>query len=223
MSALDELLEDLVEFPDRVKQEDVWECLELALEGLSVEAQLKVAANTIEQVAQVLDRRMQQFVQDWEDKTNPEGPAVQQDIFANVVRSHMELDLSHLKLEAEPIPARERRKREKREQAEPSIAGPVGKEQVLEMIEEIELEEENLQAQLAQFAGGEEIEKWRGTIAMGIDETGLPVNLIMLRNALNMPLVEVWLGLLLGGYCLERSPSEDFYATEGVMIAGLPG
>ncbi len=93
---LENLLDELRELPGSVSPQEVWECLEQTIQQLPIEQQLETAARTIEQLAQALNIQMEQFSQDWEDKTNPDGPAIADDLFAGVVRSRMELDLDHL-------------------------------------------------------------------------------------------------------------------------------
>jgi hypothetical protein len=42
------------------------------------------------------------------------------------------------------------------------------------------------------------------------------IRLTQLQQALSMPMVEVWMGLLLGDYQL--SQQGDFYETEGILL-----
>ncbi|MCC5654885.1 hypothetical protein LC609_35010 [Nostoc sp. XA013] len=46
------------------------------------------------------------------------------------------------------------------------------------------------------------------------------ISLVKLQRALEMPMVEVWLGLLLGGFTLEQRG--DFYHNQNVWVKSSP-
>ena len=68
------------------------------------------------------------------------------------------------------------------------------------------------------------VSQWGQTISMRLDEWDRAVPLLELQQAIEMPLVQVWLGLLLNGlttcqgsaYAIEQRG--DFYETEQVWI-----
>ncbi|WP_224311719.1 MULTISPECIES: hypothetical protein [Nostocaceae] len=68
------------------------------------------------------------------------------------------------------------------------------------------------------LAGDEDVDKWRGAIAQYLAQVKDEIALPKLQRKLKMPMVEVWLGLLLGGFALEQR--RDFYDNENIWVRG---
>ena len=66
------------------------------------------------------------------------------------------------------------------------------------------------------LAHDENVSEWGATISVWLDEWGQTVPLLELQRLVEMPLVQVWLGLLLNGFEIEQRG--DFYDTEQVWI-----
>jgi hypothetical protein len=93
-----------------------------------------------------------------------------------------------------------------------SIAAPVEKENVLAMLEIQTVED------VHELAGDEDVQKWQTAIAQYLVNIKGEISLIKLQNGLKMPMVEVWLGLLLGGFQLEQRG--DFYNSQNIWVMG---
>jgi hypothetical protein len=62
----------------------------------------------------------------------------------------------------------------------------------------------------------ENISEWGAAISVRLEEWGQPVSLLELQRSVELPLVQVWLGLLLNGFAIEQRG--EFYETEQVWI-----
>jgi len=120
----------------------------------------------------------------WEDAHSNEGPAVDEDAIAGLVRQTMSLDLSELMEE----PVAEHRQRQSRASATESVAGPLDKAALLEAFDsEIEAVEAEAQRQSGSFSTAyeESASGWAGAIARWIELTqgSESVPLIQLQQA----------------------------------------
>lgn len=221
LSYLAELLDELRDAPGVFDLDELWNCLDQVLPTLPLERQLEVAGQVVTEAAIALDSNAERLMQDWEDTTNPDGPVLRQNLFAGIVRYNMELDLSDLQSEQVqlsllPLKYSPRTPRLEAEEDE-SVAAPVEKEQVMELLDALDQSEEAIREQLAQLAGGEEVCRWQSAIATVMKQAKLPIPLREVQSRSNLALVEVWLGLLLGGYRLTRQ-GEDFYDAGQIWV-----
>ena len=120
-------------------------------------------------------------------------------MFDDLVLGRMEWDLGDLVETSDSDYPTER-------QAAPVIA-PVSKTSALALAD--------LQAAL-DAAHTENISEWGAAISIRLDECGQSVSLLELQRSVEMPLVQVWLGLLLNGFEIEQRG--EFYETEQVWI-----
>lgn len=212
-STLWDWLEEATEAPTAIALTEVWTYLDQAIQGLPIDQQLQIAARTIAKVAELLGVRAEEMLKEWEDCNSPEGPSMGIDVFAGLVRMSMQLDLDDLKAPVEPQSFKKHKSHKKSEPIAPddSVVGVVEKEKILAMAEEVMTIEK-----LRHLAGEEDIQTWQSAIANYLAQTDQKIRLIDLQQALQMPLVEVWLGLLLGGYALEQRG--DFYNTRQVWV-----
>ncbi|BAZ03034.1 hypothetical protein NIES37_70470 (plasmid) [Tolypothrix tenuis PCC 7101] len=191
----------------------VWHCLDAELPDLSVEAQLETAAVAFNQIADILKSRAVMLLQDVRERNSPLGPIVSTDIFAGLVRTTMQLDLDDL---IEPPIAQTFKPHGPHQFSNTgsqgdSVVAPVEKEKVLEMLEEVRTVED-----VHKLAGDEDVHKWQTAIAYYLADIQNEISLPQLQRALKMPMVEVWLGLLLGGFNLEQRG--DFYQNQNIWI-----
>jgi hypothetical protein len=84
----------------------------------------------------------------------------------------------------------------------------------IEAAEEIDPEVAYQQAMA--LAHDENVSEWGAAIAVKLDECNRSVLLMELQQSVEMPLVQVWLGLLLNGFEIEQRG--EFYQTEQVWI-----
>lgn len=173
---------------------------EVEISGLPQEVQMQAAGEAILQLAQLYSLRSHLLIDNWENAYR--DPHIRSDFFADIVRQTMAVDLSDL---MEPALPRKRRAKTV-PKAQGSVIGMVDKSAVLAMVEQLEAENsiselplsDEQQKQLAlDFAHDEDIFAWCQAIVSWIGQHHREkVSLEQLQQALNMPLVEVWLGLL---------------------------
>ncbi|MBD2505250.1 hypothetical protein [Anabaena azotica] len=209
-----DILDEISEAPPTSSLAAVWSCLDTELENLSVEAQLAIAATAFSQIADILKTRAQWLLEDVRAQTDTDGPVISTDIFAGLVRTTMQLDLDDL---IEDPPAQTFRPHGPHQFTNPvtsadSVAAPVEKEDVLAMLEIQTVEDVHL------LAGDEDVDKWRNAIAQYLVQVRGEISLPKLQRKLKMPMVEVWLGLLLGGFALEQRG--DFYENDKIWVRG---
>ncbi len=126
-------------------------------------------------------------------------PLYDRSLFDDLVLGRMEWDLGDL---IETIEADYPTKR----QAAPEVAS-VSKDAALELAD--------LQTAL-DTAHDENVSQWGAAISIRLDECGQSVSLLELQRSVELPLVQVWLGLLLNGFEIEQRG--EFYETEQVWI-----
>jgi hypothetical protein len=190
-----------------------------AIATLPESIQMQVAGEIILQVAQILSLRAEVLIEDWENSYR--DPVVDQGFFSDLVRQTMAVDLSDL---IEPVPLGKRRLKPDFK-VEFSIAAPVDKSAVLAMVEqmatsskassELPQSDEQEKQKVLEVTHAEDVLAWADAITQWMQQrrNDEAVSLLGLQQALGMPLVDVWLGLLLGEqqqYVWEQR--EDFYS-----------
>lgn len=198
-----DLIEEASEAPSHLALTNVWRSLDQTIAPLPTDQQLQVAAEAIARLAASLNTRAESLLKDWDDRHNLEGPEISTDLFAGLVRLPIDLDLSDLKASPEP-PLVSKRKR--KPASEDSVIAVVPKANVLAFAEAMTLDN------IRELASEEDVERWTGAIAQHLDSVGTAICLTDLQQALGMPLVEVWMGLLLGGFALKQEGG--FYSQE---------
>ncbi|OYE02938.1 hypothetical protein CDG79_21255 [Nostoc sp. 'Peltigera membranacea cyanobiont' 232] len=74
----------------------------------------------------------------------------------------------------------------------------------------------NLLEDVHNLASDENVEKWQSAIANYLINVKDEISLVKLQRVLQMPMVEVWLGLLLGNFTLEQRG--DFYSSQDIWV-----
>lgn len=212
-------LESAAAVPEAANLAELMQALEEAIAPLPQQLQLQTAAEGILRIAQVYASRSDWLLSSWEEAHNPKGPILGEDMLSGLVRQTMTLDLAAL-IES-PVP--EHRHRQQSSAPGESIAGSVDKAALLQVLQEIEAESAEAQTAADPFslAHSEDIPQWGKAIATWMEQRCelAAVSLIHLQQALGMPMVEVWLGLLLAGqdeYELEQRG--DFYSPRGIWV-----
>lgn len=211
-------LEEATADPESANLTHLWQELEKTLEGLPTEVQLQKLGQAIKQMAEILARRSTLLLTTWEEAHSNSGPVVREEAIAEFVRQTMALDLSNLVDSSATIgPGR------KQLEPDTSLAGDVDKRALLKVIENIETADSQAQAVQASLekAHSEDIAQWVEAIAqwMKCQGKGEVISLVQLQQALRMPLVEVWLGLLHSpeaSYTLEQQ--SEFYDQNGIWL-----
>jgi hypothetical protein len=207
-----DVLDEMSEAPVTSPLAPVWECLDAELENLPVEVQLSTAATAFYQIADILKSRAELLLADVRAQNDTDGPIVSRDIFAGLVRTTMQLDLDDLIEEPAPQNFRPHGPHQFSQVAlsHDSVVAPVEKENVLAMLEIQTVED------VHRLAGDEDVQKWQSAIALCLVNVKGEISLTKLQQGLKMPMVEVWLGLLLGGFTLEQRG--DFYNSQNIWV-----
>jgi hypothetical protein len=182
------------------------------LEYLSDREQLRIAGTTLLRLAEVCELRAAQLCDDWEAGQNQIGLMITDELLNGLVQKTTQIDISELL--ADPLPRR--KKKLEKLQPQDSIAGEVNKSALLQVLDAI-AEEATQKEEALKVAHDEDVSKWIGAIAewMAVQQVQT-VSLLELRQAIGLPLVEVWLALLLGDYRLESRG--QFYDASQIWI-----
>ncbi len=212
-----DILDEMSVAPPTSTLAPVWECLDTELENLSTEAQLSTAAEAFYQIADILKSRAELILQDVRAQNDTDGPIVSTDLFAGLVRTTMHLDLDDL---IEPQTPQTFKPHGPHQFSYPnqegdSVAAPVEKANVLAMLDEVTTLED-----VHNLASDEDVPKWLSAIANYLAQVKDEISLTKLQQGLKMPMVEVWLGLLLGGFTLEQRG--DFYNSRDIWVKSSP-
>lgn len=155
-------------------------------------------------MAEVYAARSETWIQEWEQASR--DPVVERGFFDDLVRQTMAVDLSEL---MEPAPLRKQQSRgETRQQG--TIVAEVDKATVLAVVDQMEVEAVRKEEVLA-IAYDENVSAWIEAIARWLRAAASDqVQFVQLCQSLGMLPIEVWLGVLLGGFELESQG--EFYS-----------
>ena len=188
----------------------LWQQFEGELSALPQQEQLRVAGDVLMQLAGLCETKSEVLWEDWQDAHNAEGPVMGGDWLQGVTRQTQELDFSDLVnrsyyTRSEVL--------NEGKSAEDSVAGDVDKLSVLDLIEA--LEDADLKSHALAVSHTENVSEW--VTALTNQQQGSPQRLVDLQQQLKMPLVEVWIAALLGGFVLEQRGG--FYQTQDVWVS----
>ena len=207
---LEVALEEASEVPENADVLSLWNQFEGELAGLEQRDHLRVAGDILVQLAGLCEAKADLLWEDWQDAHNAEGPVMDGDWLQGVTRQTQELDFSDLVNRSyrtgSELPNENRTD-------EDSIAGEALKLSVLDMIDA--LEDADLKSQALAVSHAENVSDWVKALADRQDES--PQRLVDLQRQLRMPLIEVWIAALLGGFSMEQRGS--FYQTQEVWIS----
>ena len=200
--------------PERANLGELMPRIDAALAQLSTSsarmtdsARLQAAGELLLQLADLCAARAEALMTGWEETHR--DPIVERGFFADVVRQTMAVDLSDL---MEPVPLRQPRTKQIKPTAiqAGSIVAPVDKIAVLALVDQLEIEAEIQKQQALAITYDEDVTRWTSEISQWLQT--VPEDLVsfaQLCHGLQMPWVEVWMGLLLGGFELEQAG--EFY------------
>lgn len=190
--------------PEQVDFEELLAEVEEAISQVSESEQLRLAGEAFLRLAEVYAARSETWIEEWEQSSR--DPIVERGFFEDLVRQTMAVDLSEL---MEPAPPRKQRSKRAGRQAG-SIVAAVEKEAVLAMVDQMEAEAAKKEAVLA-IAHDENVSAWIEAINGWLQTaTTDQVQFNQLCQILKMPPIEVWMGVLLGGFELESQG--EFYS-----------
>ena len=199
-------LEEATEAPRSVNFESLWSMLEKAIEHLLQAQQLAIAGNAIEQMAEIVRLRSTILISDWEaahSEVELDAPTIEMALVDAWVRQSMAVNL-----DAFVEQPRSTRRRSVKVKLAPtdSIVGEVEPAAIVQMLDEME-REQSAADMVRELAGEEDVAAWSALIRQWLQErtTEDSMSLLELWQQLEMPWVEVWLGLLLGEFELQQS------------------
>ena len=208
-------LNDALAAPQLANLKRLCELLDWAIAQLPENQQLEVAGQAIEQMVEIYALRFKLLMGVWEeaDSISEEVlPVIDLEVLEAWIRQSMAVDLDALVDQ----PKSKRNRDTQTLDPTDSVVAVVEPKVVLQMVEQIEAEEQN--QMIRQLAGEEDPLKWSAAIAQWLctHAVGQPICLVDFYQELEMPLVEVWVGLLLGEFELEQRGG--FYELPGIWI-----
>jgi len=184
--------------------------VEAIVHHLPESQQLQAAGDALLRIAQMCESRAEMLMTEWEEAYR--DPIVGQGFFAEMVRQTMAVDLSEL---IEPAPLRKPRTQTQKPSG--TIVATVEKEAVLAMVEQMGQEAEAQMQSVLGVAHSEDVSGWAGAIAQWLAQQSVAeMSWSELEAGLGMPWVELWLGLLLGGFRVEQRG--EFYQRETIWV-----
>ena len=181
-----------------------------SIEKLLPADRLSAAGEAIRRLGEIYAYRSTEQLSEIEYLFHPEQePILPLDAFDRYVRQSMMVDLEQF-IEVPELPEYEREYNLTmvREKSKAEILAEIGESE--------EIDPEAAYQQAIGLAHDEDVSAWGEAISARLDEWGQPISLLELQGAIEMPLVQVWLALLLNGIPLEQRGS--FYQTEQVWV-----
>ena len=202
--------EEAAEVPETADVLSLWAQFEGELAGLGQRDRLRVAGDVLVQLAGLCEAKADVLWEDWQDAHNADGPVMDGDWLQGLTRQTQELDFSDLVNRS--YHANSENLNEDKEEKD-SVAAGVEKLSVLEMIDA--LDEADLKSQALAVSHAENVSDW--VKALSAQQKDSPQRLVDIQQQLGMPLIEVWIAALLGGFPLEQRGS--FYQTQEVWVS----
>jgi hypothetical protein len=191
----------------------VFKLLDLTLIDLDTRSQLRVAGEAVCQIADLFCDRSSFLFEELHSRAVKGEPIMADDAFDRYVRQSMVVDFDQF---IEPLQSLPRKIPEQTKHGN-SMVGAIDKEVLIQALEQeslLSVEEEFERA--ISTAHAEDVSAWVEAIVQCIGSNFSPVRLIDLHSALPLPIVEIWLGLLLGNFKLEQRGS--FYDSNEIWI-----
>ncbi len=191
----------------------VFRLLDLTLVDLDTRSQLRIAGEAVCQIADLFCDRSSFLFEELLSRTVKGEPIMANDAFDRYVRQSMVVDFDQF---IEP-PSLARKTSEQAKNGN-SIVGAIDKEVLIQALEQESLLsfEEELEQSIS-TAHTENVSAWIEAIAQCIASNFSPMRLIDLQSALPLPIVEIWIGLLLGDFKLEQRG--EFYNSREIWIS----
>jgi hypothetical protein len=210
-----ETLKLAASLPEDADLQEIWFSLDAAMVPLDTHQQLQVAGDAITQIAQIVKERSLLTLEEIQSAMQEDGPVVPADFFDKFVRQSMHVDFAQFVEPPPSLPGRvSQTSRQNFSNDGRSVVGVVDKAALLQVVaQEPELTDEAARDRALAVAHDEDISAWKKAIAQWMQHSGSKaVSLLQLHQALRIPLIEVWLGLLLGEQeQYQWEISEEFY------------
>ena len=191
----------------------VFKLLDLTLVDLDTRSQLRVAGEAVCQIADLFCNRSNFLFEELHSRAVNGEPIMADDAFVRYVRQSMVVDFDQF---IEPLQSLPRKIPEQTKHGN-SIVGAIDKEVLIQALEQeslLSFEEEFERA--ISTAHAEDVSAWIEAISYSLKINALPMHLLALQDSLQLPIVEIWLGLLLGNFKLEQKGA--FYNSNEIWI-----
>jgi hypothetical protein len=191
----------------------VFKLLDLTLVDLDTRSQLRVAGEAVCQIADLFCDRSNFLFEELHSRTAKGEPIMADDAFDRYVRQSMVVDFDQF---IEPLQSLPRKISEPTKHGN-SMVSEIDKEVLIQSLEQenlLSFEEKFEQA--ISTAHAEDVSSWIEAIAHCIANNSSPIRLMDLQAALSLPIIEIWLGLLLGDFKLEQRG--NFYDSKELWI-----
>ena len=199
--------EEAADMPETADVLSLWAQFEGELAGLDQRDHLRVAGDILVQLAGLCEAKSELLWEDWQDAHNADGPVMDDDWLQGLTRQTQELDFSELVNRSyHTHPNADKTD-------EDSVVGDVEKLSVLDMIDA--LDDDDLKSQALAVSHAENVSDW--VKALAAKQVDSAQRLVDLQQQLGMPLIEVWIAALLGGFTMEQRGS--FYQTQEVWVS----
>ncbi|EKU97158.1 hypothetical protein Lepto7375DRAFT_8450 [Leptolyngbya sp. PCC 7375] len=205
---LGDALEDAADMPDAANILELWQQFEIVMAELPWREQLRMGGEVLAQLAEICEAKSEVLWDDWQDAHNSDGPVMDGDWLRGLTRQTQEIDFSEL------VQRSGTRSADGQEDMtdDDSVVGEVDKDAVLALVDKLTLEEAKEKALAVSHA--EDVSAW--IAAISAKKSNAPHRLVELQQGLRMPLIEIWIAALLGGFQLEQRG--DFYDAEEVWL-----
>ena len=193
----------------------VFKLLDLTLFDLDTRSQLRIAGEAVCQIADLFCDRSSFLFEELHSRAVNGEPIMADDAFDRYVRQSMVVDFDQF---IEPLQSLPRKIPEQTKHGN-SMVGAIDKEVLVQALEQeslLSVEEEFERA--ISTAHAEDVSSWIEAIAHCIANNSSPIRLMDLQKAVQLPIIETWLGLLLGDFKLEQRG--EFYDSSGIWITG---
>jgi len=199
--------------PEEADLPMVLDLLDLTLSELAPESQLRLAGDAVGQITDLFCDRSSLLFEVLQARSANSEPVMSSRAFDRYVRQSVVVDFEMF---MQPLTALPRKAPEKLRDQE-SVVSAVDKAILIEVLEQENIlsREEEIDFALA-TAHSENVSAWIAAIADCLASNTLPMRLLDLYNCLNLPMVEVWLGLLLGNFHLLQKG--NFYDSHEIWI-----
>lgn len=208
-------LQDGTTMPQAANLKRLCELLDWVIAHLPEAQQLEAAGRAIEQMAKIYALRFNLLIGSWEEADSFLGealPVLDLETLEIWMRQSMSVDLDAL-IEQ---PKSKRNHNRQTHYSTDSVLAVVEPEALLRMVEQIEVEESQM---IQQLAGEEDPTRWSAAIAQWFQShaPSPQVRLSDLLCQIDMPWVEIWMGLLLGEFELEQQGA--FYSASHIWVS----
>ncbi len=223
------VLRSATEDPSAAEFSTIWQALDSALLDLSIIEQLEMSSRAIAEVTDIFKVQAGLIFELLDATVTTDGPIMGSDAFDRYVRQSMDIDFDGYIEKLEPLERSPRSNRSTPQNDEfYSQVQSVDKTTLIESLhEEIILSDTLSDAAVREsvmaVAHGEDVSEWLAIIRSFLLRENKTIEFQYLLTQLDLPWVEIWLGLLLGGYKLGRISKscqipEDFYAVSGLLV-----